>query len=140
MDHLFDFGISQEDAITEFKALSLKDNDRVLCIASSGDIPLNLLSLANVKINAVDISPNQIFLTKLKLKSVLNLEPSEAAGLIGLTSLPEEKRILFFNKVKEIMDEDEKKFWGENITAILKGPVNVARFEKYISKSRCNAL
>jgi S-adenosylmethionine:diacylglycerol 3-amino-3-carboxypropyl transferase len=44
-----------------------------------------------------------------------------------------EKRLTHFQKISELMDENEKIFWQQNIDAIRRGPIRVARFEKYIA-------
>jgi S-adenosylmethionine:diacylglycerol 3-amino-3-carboxypropyl transferase len=134
MEELFNFGISQEDALTLSKALDIKQNDRLLCIASAGDVPLNLLAIQDLKIEAVDISLNQLNLAKMKFHTVCSLEPIEAAAFLGFIDAKPGERIKLFRKVSELMDSHEKLFWTENITAIEKGPINEARFEKYMSK------
>jgi S-adenosylmethionine:diacylglycerol 3-amino-3-carboxypropyl transferase len=54
---LFDFGISQEDASTEQFVLGVNPADRILSVASGGEVPLSLLSLNdNITICAVDLS------------------------------------------------------------------------------------
>ncbi|MCK4344711.1 MAG: DUF3419 family protein [Bacteroidales bacterium] len=134
MEQLFNFGISQDDALTESKALKIKKGDRLLCVASAGEVPLNMLANHELRIDAVDISINQIYLSQLKLHSIQSLEPQEAAKFIGfMESTPEERRKLF-QKVTEMLDKNEKLFWHKNIKAIEEGPIRVARFEKYIAK------
>lgn len=134
MEELFNFGIAQEDALTLFKALDIEENDRLLCIASAGEVPLNLLAIQDLRIEAVDISLNQLNLAKIKLHAVCSLEPTEAAAFLGFVDAEPEERKKLFRKVSELMDSNEKLFWLENMNAIEKGPINEARFEKYITK------
>jgi len=42
MKYLYNFGITQDDVQTERKALDIKDGDHLICIASAGEVPLNL--------------------------------------------------------------------------------------------------
>jgi S-adenosylmethionine:diacylglycerol 3-amino-3-carboxypropyl transferase len=130
----YNFGISQEDALTESKGLDLKTGDSLLCIASGGEIPLNILALYDVKIVACDTSIEQIYLSKLKLASVLHLSRDEAAKLIGLYNSSDEERLDIYKKLSEHLSDEEKTFWNKKEEAIEKGVVNVARFEKYILK------
>lgn len=134
MEPIYNFGISQEDALTEYKALDIKKDDRLLCIASAGEVPLNLLALEDIFIEAVDISPNQLFLSKLKLHSICALESLEAAALLGFIDTDPENRKKIFRKVLPLMEEEERRFWLQNIFAIEKGPIRVARFERFIAK------
>lgn len=140
MEHLFDFGISQEDALTESKVLDLRPSDRLLCITSAGDVPLNLLALNDIKITSVDISNNQNAMLRLKLNAVLALEPLEAAGFLGYMKQDSDSRLKMYQRVSGFLNEKDQLFWNQNIAAIKKGIINVARFEKYIQKFNGIAL
>lgn len=78
---LYDFCISQDDPATELRALNLSLGDRVLCVASAGEVPLELLvnSDESIKIDAVDISGPQLYLSNLKFKAAMALKGTEAA-------------------------------------------------------------
>ena len=135
MAPLFNFGISQDDAATEARALDLKKGDRLVCIASAGEVPLNLLALREgLRIDTVDISINQIYLVRLKLHALQSLEPQEAARFIGYMDASPDERHKFFQRIREKLNDEEKHFWHQNIQAIGKGPIRVARFEKYIAR------
>jgi S-adenosylmethionine-diacylglycerol 3-amino-3-carboxypropyl transferase len=126
MDPLFEYGISQEDSLVDSKALNIRDGDKLLCISSAGEMPLNLL--------AVDILEPQNCLTRLKLEAVRSLDPEEAAILTGFRKGAEDIRRKYFGKVSSHLTESDLLFWKNNPEAIDRGPVNVARFEKYIAR------
>lgn len=130
----YNFGISQEDALTESKALSLIEDDRLLCIASAGEIPLNLLALHNIHIVACDTSIEQIFLSKLKVASILYLDQERAAKLIGFYKCDASERWNIYSSIKDKLTKEEQTFWETNKIAIYNGIINEARFEKYILK------
>jgi len=130
----YNFGISQEDALTELKALELNEGDSLLCIASGGEIPLNILAMRNIRIVACDISMEQVYLSKIKLAAILHLEQDQAAKLIGLYPSDAKERIGLYEQLKTNLSAEEIKFWSENSSAIEVGVVNAARFEKYILK------
>lgn len=136
----YDYGIAQEDALTELGALDLRPDDRLLCIASGGEIPLNLLALRNLRIEAVDVSPNQLFLSKLKLAACRALEPSEAAAFLGFTEVSADTRKRLFARVAAFLEADGRRFWGANASALEEGPIRVGRFEKYLAKFRSAGL
>ena len=140
MEYLFDFGISQEDALTEKKVLALKESDRLLCITSAGDVPLNLLALNDIKITSVDISNNQNAMLRLKMNTALALDSPEAAGFLGYIKRDGDSRLKLFKRISEFLSEDDQLFWNENINAIKKGIISVARFEQYIRKFNGIAL
>lgn len=132
MSEMYNFGISQDDALSENAALRIDSKDHLLCVASAGEVPLNILAMNNVKIDAVDISQNQINLCKLKLAAIQTLEPREAASFLGFLDSTSEKRSQYYEKVSRQLDNKEKDFWENNFFAIEKGPIRVGRFEKYI--------
>ena len=135
MEFLFNYGISQEDAFTECKALSLTGGDSLLCIASAGEIPLNIAAMNNVKIVASDVSSNQIRLCRLKQIAALKTDPLSAASFIGYMSMEQGKREEIFRDVVAVsLSEEDREFWIKNIDAIKGGVINNGRFEKYMLK------
>jgi S-adenosylmethionine-diacylglycerol 3-amino-3-carboxypropyl transferase len=135
MDFLYNYGISQEDVLTEYKALQLKAGDSLLCIASAGEIPLNIAAMADVKIMAADSSVNQIRLCRIKQAAALVLESIKGASFLGYMSMDEsERERIFRNEIILYLLADDREFWIRNLDAIRKGVINSARFEKYIQK------
>ena len=140
MKHQFDFGISQEDSNIELLSLDIKDGDNLLCVASAGEIPLNILAKKDIIIDAVDINLNQIYLSKLKLISSRLFEPIEAAGFLGFMKMDKRSRYKLFIKSSNLMNNDEKNFWVSHKKLIENGVINAGRFEKYLSRFRGLAL
>jgi len=140
MKYLFDFGLSQEDSDTEIQSLDIRRGDNLLCVASAGEIPLNIMARKNINIVAVDLSLNQIYLSKLKLIASRLFEPLEAAGFLGFNKMEKQYRSKLFNKSLELMTADEKYFWHSRTKEIENGIINEGRFEKYILKFGSIAL
>ena len=136
MRPLYDYGVSQEDALTELRALDVQPGDRLVCIASGGEIPLNLLALRDLRIVAADISPRQLFLSRLKLGACRALEPLEAAAFLGFLEAPAEKRKRLLARVVPFLAEDDRRFWSGNMSAVEAGPIRAGRFERYFDKFR----
>ena len=135
MEFLYNYGISQEDAITECKALSLTEGDSLLCIASAGEIPLNIAAMNNVRIVASDVSSNQIRLCRLKQIAALKTDPLTAASFIGYMNMEQGKREeIFRDIIAGSLSEQDREFWIKNIDAIKGGVINNGRFEKYMLK------
>lgn len=82
---LYDFGFSQDDSRIEFEVLKPSPGDRILAIASAGEVPLELQvnSDRSVSIDACDISKPQIYLSNLKLQSAIHFNTTEAAQFLG---------------------------------------------------------
>lgn len=140
MKPLYSYGISQEDALTELAALDVRPGDRVLSIASGGEVPLNLLAMRDVRIVAVDVCPSQLALARLKLGACLALEPEEAASFLGFMDTPAERRKGLFERVAEFLGDEDKRFWAENVAAVEAGAIRAGRFERYFDKFRSAGL
>jgi S-adenosylmethionine:diacylglycerol 3-amino-3-carboxypropyl transferase len=135
MDFLYNYGISQEDALTEFQALKLNGSDSLLCIASAGEIPLNIAALCDAKIVASDISVTQIRLCRLKQTAALRLDAVTAASFLGYMRMePGKREQIFRDELSQFLPEEDRDFWIENQDAVINGAVNSGRFEKYMKK------
>lgn len=141
MKHVFDFGVSQEDFKTEQAVLEIAPGDRILSVASGGEVALNLLcSNNNVSITAVDISIPQLFLARLKLSAAIHLNFPENGYFLGYGKMKNRQRLgLFKQYIYNYLDEDEQAFWNKSTGAIEQGVVNVGRFELYVKKLRAFA-
>src|SRR6201985_639746 len=68
----FVYNQSWEDPVVDLAALDLKPEHRLITIASGGCNVLNYLGANPARIVAVDLNPNHIALTKLKLEALRN--------------------------------------------------------------------
>ena len=134
--YLYDFGVSQDDPRSELRALELKPGDRVLCIASAGEVPLELLvnSESSITIDAVDIASPQLMLTNLKFKTALVLETEEAARFLGYLPSNKQARERSFHQIKADLLEQEIFFWENNPKIFEHGPIHLGRYETYIAR------
>ena len=135
MSVLYDFGVSQEDVLSEYKALDIKPGDNLLCIASAGEIPLNMAALEELNIVAVDISINQLRLCRIKQFAATVMDSLQAAAFLGYMPMPPHQRQeLYAQVISLLLTDDDRLFWDANANAIKQGVIKSARFEKYISK------
>jgi len=138
MKPLFGFGISQEDPLTEQLVLGLQKNDRLLSIASGGEVPLTLMSLnKDIHVCAVDISPEQIFLCRIKLLAALHLDFPQNGAFLGYTIISRKLREdIYMSILRPLMLSEDQKFWDNNLKIIRIGVVNAGKFELYARKLR----
>jgi S-adenosylmethionine:diacylglycerol 3-amino-3-carboxypropyl transferase len=138
MKFLFDFGLSQEDPLTEQFVLDISPSDSILSLASGGEVPLSLLSLnENIRVVAVDISESQIKLCRLKLTAALKLDFPENGQFLGYAQMDAKTRITIYReKIRPFLTPGDLIFWDEHIQYILDGIINAGRFEQYIRKMR----
>lgn len=135
MEEIYNYGISQEDALTEIRALQLKHEDSLLCIASAGEVPLNIAALLDLKIVAADVSVNQIRLCRIKQLAATLPDSSKSAAFLGYMEMdPEERTQFFISEIMPLLTQEEIWFWQHNSDAIARGVINAARFEKYMQK------
>lgn len=133
--YLYDFGISQDDPQSELRGLQLTPGDRVLCIASAGEVPLELLVNSNpsIVIDAVDIAPSQLMLSNLKLNAAVTLETDEAARFLGYLPSDKQSRENWFQQINGNLPEQEVQFWESNPKIFEDGPIHLGRYETYIA-------
>jgi S-adenosylmethionine-diacylglycerol 3-amino-3-carboxypropyl transferase len=138
MKFLFDFGLSQEDPLTEQTVLDITPSDSVLSLASGGEVPLSLLSLnENVRLTAVDISESQIRLCRLKLTAAVHLDFPENGHFLGYAPMDSAGRIrIYKEKIRPFLTNDDARFWDTYLQFIGKGIIHAGRFEQYIGKMR----
>lgn len=132
---LYDFGVAQDDPLSELRALEPEAGDRILCIASAGEVPLELLvnSDASIAIDAVDIDYHQLYLSNLKLKAAQTLNDLDAARFLGFLPANRKSRIKWFELFANKLPENEAIFWKENFDVFKKGPIHLGRYETYIA-------
>jgi S-adenosylmethionine-diacylglycerol 3-amino-3-carboxypropyl transferase len=136
MDHLYNYGISQEDVRTEIKALDLSDGDSLLCIASAGEVPLNIASLFDVKIKAADVSANQLRLCRIKQVAALNPDTVRSASFLGYMNMEKNERgLIFRNEIAPYLSGEDRRFWESNSEALKNGVINAGRFERFMQKA-----
>ena len=62
-----------EDPLVDLEALSLKDGEHLVAIASGGCNILSYLTMAPIRITAIDLNPAHVALNKLKLSAIQHL-------------------------------------------------------------------
>ncbi|MDX1585612.1 MAG: DUF3419 family protein [Balneolaceae bacterium] len=134
-NYLYDFGVAQDDPQSELKALDPVAGDRILCIASAGEVPLELLvnTDASISIDAVDIDTKQLYLSNLKLMAAACLEEWDAARFLGFLPATLKDRVKWFDLFEACLPENESQFWKENFEIFGKGPIHLGRYETYIA-------
>jgi S-adenosylmethionine:diacylglycerol 3-amino-3-carboxypropyl transferase len=137
----YNFGLSQEDPLTEIKGLDLADGDSLLCIAGAGEVPLSISAMHHVSIVAVDASENQVHLCNIKKLAANLLEPAEAAGFLGYTRMTWMRReTLYHHKIAPLLPEEDLGFWRKNSKVISNGVIHAGKFEQFIQKASFPAL
>jgi S-adenosylmethionine-diacylglycerol 3-amino-3-carboxypropyl transferase len=136
MSHLYNFGLSQEDEQTEAAALDLGlagGRNRVLSIASAGDMPLSLLALGADGVIAVDVDPRQLHLARLKLAAVVRLDREEAVRFLGFMPASRMSRRGWLREVLPGLPPDSRLFWEWHEEEATGGAIWAGRYERYIS-------
>jgi S-adenosylmethionine-diacylglycerol 3-amino-3-carboxypropyl transferase len=119
-----------EDWRTEWEALRLSSEDRVLCVTGSGDRPLDLLVAAPVQVVAIDCVPAQNHLLQLKMAALAALEYHEYVAFLGLTAASPEWRARTFEQQLELGAPTES-FWRHRVEALRRGVLYQGRWERH---------
>jgi S-adenosylmethionine-diacylglycerol 3-amino-3-carboxypropyl transferase len=121
-----------EDWRTEWDALKITSDDRILCITGSGDRPLNLLLQNPGTIIAMDLNPIQNYLLRLKMTAMEELHYDEYITFLGLTNGRD--RLNRWEKVRENLSEKCRKFWDGHTKVLMKGVIYQGRWETHLRK------
>ncbi len=128
----YNFGMSQEDERSEAAALALDDSDRVLCIASAGEMPLSLLALGAREVVAVDADVSQLHLAELKLQALLVLPHEQALRLLGYLPARPGDRKRWWHYLSPHLGAAACAFWQAHLPALVHGAVWAGRYERYV--------
>ena len=100
-----------EDPEVDLKALSLKDGEHVVAIASGGCNLLNMLTAADVRISALDLSKAHIALNRLKHASIRGLDRHEDFfDFFGHANRPE-NTARYFERIAPHLDAASRGYW-----------------------------
>lgn len=103
-----------EDPDVDLAALELKSQHRLMTIASGGCNILNYLAAAPEKIVAIDLNPNHIALTKLKLTALTALPSYEDFfRFFGAANDPR-NRDMFDRVLADRLDEETRAYWQKH--------------------------
>jgi len=127
-----------EDPLILKKALRVEKSDKVLSIVSGGENIFALLLKNPKQIVGIDLKKEQIYLTKLKIEAIKNLNYEEFVRFLGFKD--SHSRISVYHKLKKNLTKEEISFWNHNINAIKKGIVHSGKLERYLNSFRKFAL
>jgi len=134
MSFIYNFGLSQEDERSEVRALELGPNDRVLSIASAGEMPLSLLSVGVASLVAVDVDPAQLLLGQLKFVAACTLGREETIRFLGYRPASATERSRWLDAVLSQLPDDAREFWEAHRSQVEQGAIWAGRFERYLQK------
>ena len=103
-----------EDPDVDLKALALQPHHRVITIASGGCNVLNYLAADPAKIIAVDLNPNHIALTKLKLSALENLPSHEEFFRFFGQANDKANRPAYDKYLRPHLDAETRKYWEKD--------------------------
>ena len=128
------YSMCWEDPLVLLQSLDISKEDNVLSIVSGGENILAILLKEPKKIIGIDIKKEQIYLTKLKIAAIKNLEFNEFVRFIGFKT--SKNRIQIFETIKKYIEKEEVEYWEKNLDIIKNGLIHCGKFEKYLSKFR----
>jgi S-adenosylmethionine-diacylglycerol 3-amino-3-carboxypropyl transferase len=104
-----------EDPAVDLAALELKPHHSLITIASGGCNVLNYLAADPARIIAIDLNPNHIALTRLKLAALRELPSYDDFFRFFGEANDELNRDIFDDLLSARLDEDTRRHWGERI-------------------------
>ena len=104
-----------EDPDVDLQALDLKAHHRLITIASGGCNVLNYLAADPAKIIAVDLNPNHVALTRLKLAALANLPSYDAFFRFFGQANDKANRGAYDYYLSERLDHVTRHYWEKHI-------------------------
>jgi len=100
-----------EDPIVDLEALKLKEDERLVAIASGGCNVLSYLASVPVSVTAVDLNPAHVALNRLKLAAVRHLPDYETFRTFFVDANREQNIEAYFDYLSENLDAGTRKYW-----------------------------
>jgi S-adenosylmethionine-diacylglycerol 3-amino-3-carboxypropyl transferase len=104
-----------EDPAVDLEALALQPHHRLITIASGGCNILNYLVAGPEKIVAIDLNPNHIALTKLKLQALRHLPDYESFFRFFGIAKDKGNRTAFDSFLAEKLDSETRRYWEKRM-------------------------
>ncbi len=104
-----------EDPDVDLKALDLKPHHRLITIASGGCNVLNYLAANPAKIIAVDLNPNHVALTRLKLAALAHLPCYEDFFRFFGQANDKANRAAYDKFLSARLDAETRRYWEKHI-------------------------
>lgn len=104
-----------EDPDVDLAALELNSHHRLITIASGGCNVLNYLAADPAAIIAIDLNPNHIALTRLKLAALKNLPTYEDFFRFFGSANDKRNAALFDRYLSSVLDEETRAYWQKRI-------------------------
>jgi S-adenosylmethionine:diacylglycerol 3-amino-3-carboxypropyl transferase len=118
------FSITLDDHRTVSRALRPLPGDRVLCLASAGDTPLNLLVHDPAEVVAVDLALPQLHLARLKTTAVATLTLADLHFFLGVRGPgrdPAQRRLGIYRTLRACLDPETRRFWDDHHGMLRRG-------------------
>src|SRR6202000_233876 len=103
-----------EDPAVDMTAVELKSHHRLITIASGGCNVLNYLAANPAQIIAVDLNPNHIALTKLKLAALEYLPNYESFFHFFGRANDKATRAAYDRYLRKNLDEETRAYWEKS--------------------------
>jgi S-adenosylmethionine-diacylglycerol 3-amino-3-carboxypropyl transferase len=100
-----------EDPAVDLEALKLGPSHRLITIASGGCNVLNYLTAGPERIIAVDLNPNHVALTRLKLQALEHLPDYDSFFRFFGIAKDKANRRVFDNFLAERLDPQTRRYW-----------------------------
>lgn len=141
------FGQMREDPGAELEALRhVDDPRRILAVASAGDTAFTLAAETEAAIHAVDLSPAQIHLCRLKQTMLARLGREEILEALDRDARPA------FARLAEPLDPETRSYWASRKRRLSRGLHRAGRVDRWLgrglrlfhllvrSRARCRAF
>src|SRR5262245_14800146 len=100
-----------EDPLVDLEALSLKEDEHLIAIASGGCNILSYLATCPIRITAVDLNPSHVALNKLKLAAIRHLLDYRELNRFFAEAKAPDNVHAYENYIRPHLDETSRRYW-----------------------------
>ena len=134
MNHPIKYSNSWEDSQVIVSVCSTQNQPKILCIGSSGDNALALLTGNASEIIVVDHDENQLHLLALKMAAINHLSHTGFLSFIGVNE--QNDRITTYKTFAPSLSESAQRFWNNHLDLIEKGIIHSGKMEHFFQSFR----
>jgi S-adenosylmethionine-diacylglycerol 3-amino-3-carboxypropyl transferase len=100
-----------EDPLVDLEALSLREDEHLVAIASGGCNILSYLATCPIRITAVDLNPSHVALNKLKLAAIRHLGSYRALYRFVAEANARDNVQAYETRIRPHLDETSRRYW-----------------------------
>lgn len=132
------YSSSNEDGLSELRALEVSPGDRVCAITGGGDRVLHLLLGDPERVCALDVNPAQNHLLELKMAAIRQFDYPAYARFLGLSDAPGRHRLDDYAAIRTRLSPAAAAWFDDHRPMLARGVLYAGRWERFFAMTSRN--